>query len=61
MVGSAGGVVGCAALVISLLIISAISNRRSSAVGVGEDSEVRILWALGSGQLQEMCPRRPQL
>ena len=63
--GSSGGLVcgggGCAALVILLLIILAISNRRSSAAGVGEDSEVRILWALGSGQLWEMCPRRPQL
>ena len=48
-------------MVISLLIILVISNLRSSAVGVGEDSEVWILWALGSGQLQEMCPRHPQL
>ena len=37
-----------AALVTSLLTISAISAQRSSAVGEGEVSNIWILWALGS-------------
>ena len=36
-------------MVTSLLTISVISARRSSAAGEGEVSDVRILWALGSG------------
>ena len=42
---------GHAALVTSLLTISAMSARRSSAAGEGKVSDVWILWALGSGQL----------
>ena len=59
--GLVGGGRGCAALVTSLLTISAISAWRSLAVGEGEVSDVWILWALGSGQLRATCPRCPQL
>ena len=41
---------GCVALVTLLLTISVISAWRSLAAGEGEVSNIRILWALGSGQ-----------
>ena len=61
MAGSAGVVVGCAKWETSVLRIFVIIDLISSLEGEGAASDAQILCALGSEQLWEKCPGRPQL